>query len=417
MKKFYLLLALIVNSLLFSQTLTEKQMVNARATGYAIIAAKNPGVSFSVFVKAWDGSSSLEQIANTINPSWHAQAAIKGNYFNQAFDGTDFSGYSSVVTSQKEFDQYKSTGTQWWVVCSTLPSFSKDYSKTTAWSKEGNSGTNPATNFIGTTDSQDLIFKTNNLESMRITSGGKVKIGTNDPVTNPTSNLRIYGDSNPFIELANPLGRMTINKSSCNGCFASGAIAGDAVLRNLGQSHNMIFYMPNNLNNGTTYIGVGDDANAIWAKFYNDKTFRLNGRMSIGNANFACSDCSEYSLFVKNGIRAEKVKVDIASQNGWADYVFKKDYSLKSLEEVEKHINEKGHLPNIPSAKEVVEKGINVAEMDAKLLEKIEELTLYSIEQNKQIKKLQEENSKLKKQTEKIENLERVLLELTSKKQ
>ena len=50
-------------------------------------------------------------------------------------------------------------------------------------------------------------------------------------------------------------------------------------------------------------------------------------------------------------------------------------------------------------------------------LEKIEELTLYSIEQNKQIKKLQEENSKLKKQTEKIENLERVLLELTSKKQ
>lgn len=74
-------------------------------------------------------------------------------------------------------------------------------------------------------------------------------------------------------------------------------------------------------------------------------------------------------------------------------------------------------MPNIPSAKEVVEKGINVAEMDAKLLEKIEELTLYSIEQNKQIKKLQEENSKLKKQTEKIENLERVLLELTSKKQ
>lgn len=120
MKKFYLLLALIVNSLLFSQTLTEKQMVNARATGYAIIAAKNPGVSFSVFVKAWDGSSSLEQIANTINSSWHAQAAIKGNYFNQAFDGTDFSGYSSVVTSQEEFDQYKSTGTQWWVVCSTL---------------------------------------------------------------------------------------------------------------------------------------------------------------------------------------------------------------------------------------------------------------------------------------------------------
>ena len=92
----------------------------------------------------------------------------------------------------------------------------------------------------------------------------------------------------------------------------------------------------------------------------------------------------------------------VFTQNGWADYVFKKDYSLKSLEEVEKHINEKGHLPNVPSAKEVVENGINVAEMDAKLLEKIEELTLYSIEQNK----------KIKEQNERIERLEKMLLEL-----
>jgi polyhydroxyalkanoate synthesis regulator phasin len=59
-------------------------------------------------------------------------------------------------------------------------------------------------------------------------------------------------------------------------------------------------------------------------------------------------------------------------------------------------------LPNVPSAKEVVEKGINVAEMDAKLLEKIEELTLYSIEQNK----------KIKEQNERIERLEKMLLEL-----
>lgn len=403
MKKFYLLFVLVVNSLLFSQTLTEKQMINARATGYAIIAAKNPGASFSIFMKPWDGVSSLEQIANTINSGWHAQAAIKGNYFDQAFDGTDFSGYSSVVTSQEEFDQYKSRGTQWWVVCSTLPPFSKDYSKTTAWSKEGNSGTNPTTNFMGTTDNQPLVLKANNKEGLRILSDGNVRIGGNiDPVTN-TSSLRIYRNFIPTIELANPYGRFEIAKSACSNCAASGAIAGDAVLRNLGQSHNMIFYMPNNANNGTTYIGVGDDANAIWAKFYNDKTFRLNGKMSIGNANFNCSDCSEYSLFVKNGIRAEKVKVDIASQNGWADYVFKKDYSLKTLEEVEKHINEKGHLPNVPSAKEVVENGINVAEMDAKLLEKIEELTLYSIEQNK----------KIKEQNERIERLEKMLLELT----
>ena len=126
--------------------------------------------------------------------------------------------------------------------------------------------------------------------------------------------------------------------------------------------------------------------------------FGDNGKISIGGrANFTCADCTDYSLFVKNGIKAEKVKVDIASANGWADYVFKNDYQLKTLEEVEKHINEKGHLPNVPSAQEVAKNGINVAEMDAKLLEKIEELTLYSIEQNKKIKELNEKILKLEK--------------------
>ena len=61
--------------------------------------------------------------------------------------------------------------------------------------------------------------------------------------------------------------------------------------------------------------------------------------------------------------------------------------------------------------------GVNIGEFQIKLLQKIEELTLYSIEQNKQIKKLQEENSEFKKQAEKIEKLENLLLELTSKKQ
>jgi hypothetical protein len=122
----------------------------------------------------------------------------------------------------------------------------------------------------------------------------------------------------------------------------------------------------------------------------------------------ACSDCNEYRLFVQDGIRTEKVKIDVASANNWADYVFKKEYKLRSLEEVEKHIEENGHLPNIPSAEDVVKNGINVAEMDAKLLEKIEELTLtlYSIEQNK----------KLQNQAEKIDKLEKQLSQITSEK-
>ncbi|WP_370901329.1 hypothetical protein [Chryseobacterium gossypii] len=83
---------------------------------------------------------------------------------------------------------------------------------------------------------------------------------------------------------------------------------------------------------------------------------------------------------------------------------------------MEKHIQEKGHLPNIPSAEKVVKEGINLGEMDAKLLEKIEELTLYSIEQNKQIKQLQEENKILKSQTQKIEKLEQQVQKLLNTK-
>lgn len=167
-----------------------------------------------------------------------------------------------------------------------------------------------------------------------------------------------------------------------------------------------------NLSSGTNNILIGKSVNASSSSVSNELNignwiYGLDGKISIGGrATFTCSDCTDYSLFVKNGIKAEKVKVDVASANGWADYVFNENYNLKSLEEVEKHINENGHLPNIPSAKEVVENGINVAEMDAKLLEKIEELTLYSIEQNK----------KNKEQSEKIEKLEKMLLEITSKK-
>lgn len=102
----------------------------------------------------------------------------------------------------------------------------------------------------------------------------------------------------------------------------------------------------------------------------------------------ACADCDEFRLFVKKGVRTEQVKVDM-SAGKWADYVFADDYKLLSLKEVKKHIDENGHLPAMPSAEEVAEQGVNLGEMDAKLLEKIEELTLYIIEQEERISQLE----------------------------
>ncbi|MDQ1806476.1 cell wall anchor protein [Chryseobacterium sp. CKR4-1] len=228
---------------------------------------------------------------------------------------------------------------------------------------------------------------------------GKVRIGMNDIDTNNNSiaGLRVYRTEGAALEVANSLGVFQIGKSSCNGCFSAHAEPGDTVLRNLGNTHNIIISMPNTRNDGSSYIGLNDGANGTWIKFFNNGIARFNGR-----------------------ILAKEVEV---KANVWADYVFKKDYRLRSLEEVEQHIEEKGHLPNIPSAEEVIKNGINVAEMNAKLLEKIEELTLYSIEQNKQLKfqseqlkQVQKENKVLKSQSEKIEKLEKQLEFLLSEK-
>lgn len=93
-------------------------------------------------------------------------------------------------------------------------------------------------------------------------------------------------------------------------------------------------------------------------------------------------------LQVRGNIRAKEIKVETAN---WPDYVFAKDYHLPSLQETEKHIKEKGHLPGIPSAKEVEANGVNLGEMNAKLLKKMEELTLYLIEQNGKIEQMEKE--------------------------
>lgn len=101
---------------------------------------------------------------------------------------------------------------------------------------------------------------------------------------------------------------------------------------------------------------------------------------------------------------AKEVKVTTTPT---ADFVFEEDYNLPKLEEVEKHIKEKKHLPEIASAKEMEKEGVNVGEFQIKLLQKIEELTLYSIEQNKKIKTLQSENKDLKSLLERVEKLEK----------
>jgi hypothetical protein len=106
---------------------------------------------------------------------------------------------------------------------------------------------------------------------------------------------------------------------------------------------------------------------------------------------------SKYSLFVKRGILTESVKVGVACSS-WADYVFDKNYQLMPLTNVESYIAENKHLPEVPSAEEAAKNGIDVASMDATLLKKVEELTLYMIQMQKENEALKNRISKLEKE-------------------
>ncbi|RWX00996.1 hypothetical protein [Flavobacterium cerinum] len=132
----------------------------------------------------------------------------------------------------------------------------------------------------------------------------------------------------------------------------------------------------------------------------NVELMRINtdGKVRIGNGLNDIKTPDGYTLFVEEGILTEKVKVAVKTTANWADYVFAEDYKLMPLTEVEQFTKNNKHLPNVPSAKQMVENGLDVAQMDAKLMEKVEELTLYLIEQNKQIELLKTEIKTLKEQ-------------------
>lgn len=116
-------------------------------------------------------------------------------------------------------------------------------------------------------------------------------------------------------------------------------------------------------------------------------TVTSNGNVGIGTTN------PTQKLSVNGTIRAKEVIVETA---GWSDYVFEDNYNLAPLSEVEQHIKANKHLPGIPSADDVAAQGIDVGEMQAKLLAKIEELTLHVIRQEKEIEALKRENAEVR---------------------
>jgi len=200
----------------------------------------------------------------------------------------------------------------------------------------------------------DLIFKTEGNERMRINDDtGNVGIGSTDP----GAKLDIRGNGVLLAE-------------------SSSLTNGDVRIFN---------------HTGTTYgfmIRPYDISfnGGNW-NWYQDFGYREDTKNWYVETSFGIgvSDPGTYKLAVNGNIRAKEIKVE----TGWADYVFKDDYLLPTLQEVEQHIKEKGHLINIPSAQEVAQNGIQLGEMNKLLLEKIEELTLYILQQEERIQALE----------------------------
>ncbi|WP_340063954.1 hypothetical protein [Ascidiimonas aurantiaca] len=211
---------------------------------------------------------------------------------------------------------------------------------------------------------------------LRISDGHGFDFGRNDFAT---SFIKVKTNGYVGIGTSNPQYKLTLN----GGSFSIGDGGNGIPFKIWAGSSGTT----NHLRIGSDIGHYGDAVVELYQNYgggteQNPGKLVVNGDLAIGTSRLG-----GYRLSVKGKIRAEEIKVE----TGWADYVFKEDYDLPTLEEVEKHIQEKGHLINIPSAKEVEENGIQLGEMNKLLLEKIEELTLYVIELKKEINKLKQD--------------------------
>ncbi len=193
--------------------------------------------------------------------------------------------------------------------------------------------------------------------------GGKVGIGTTTP--NSILDIKGLGDGSELLRLSTE--RPWVFRQTSSGTTTQLDIHSTASDKNLKIT---------SLNNTrAAQFFVSDDITKNRAFLVPD-----GGKVGIGITT------PDATLAVNGDIHTQEVRVDL---NGWADFVFENNHNLPTLKEVELYIKDKGHLKDIPSAQEVAKNGILLGEMNTKLLQKIEELTLYIIEQEKRIETLE----------------------------
>lgn len=283
--------------------------------------------------------------------------------------------------------------------------FSASVSLQAQWSLTGNNVT--ATQYLGTTagDTDPLNIRTNGVNRITVTSAGNVGIGTTNPsgilqvnAATATRNITLSGGAtitnarlkstqwnlSPTDGAAGSISFITSDWDNNNGFgFITAANVSSPVVWMYNYSGRNAFTIARK-----TYQGTGNNASQLEQALTPLFQVRENGNVGIGTTN-----PGNFKLAVEGAIGARQI---VVTQNAWADFVFQDHYRLKPLHEVEKFIKENRHLPDVPSEKDVLKDGVNLGNMDAVLLQKIEEMTLYIIDLKKQVDTQARELLKLK---------------------
>jgi hypothetical protein len=205
-----------------------------------------------------------------------------------------------------------------------------------------------------TNNTVDQFSNSDGTFAMRLAASGNVGLG----ITNPTQKLHVMGQYPQALFGG-------LDSGGTNGLFVAGCSTPNTYNFLIGNQYNI---------NGAFEI---TPSTVVGGKTFSTPAFvvKYNGNVGIGTTS------PTEKLSVNGRIRAKEVIVD----TGWSDYVFADDYKLPSLADVEAQIKTNKHLPGVPSAQEVAEKGVSVGDMQAVLLAKIEELTLHVIAQQKEL--------------------------------
>jgi hypothetical protein len=237
--------------------------------------------------------------------------------------------------------------------------------------------------YITTSTDHPIIFATGvtTTEKMRLNNTGHLGIGTtadNGNLLQVNGNIWATGLVVPTGAAA---GKVLTSDASGNATWqtATGGGSGWALGGNTA------------VNPTATFLGTTDNSTVAF-RTNNVERMRIDG--TTGNVSIGTTNAQGYALAVNGSAIFTQVKVKIYSN--WPDYVFRKGYELPSLKELEQYVTEHQHLPGVASEEEVRTNGIDVSENEAVLLKKVEELTLYVIEQSKKMEAQQKQIDELK---------------------